>query len=187
MEEPKTKMYLIVSFILNFCLTFTLIWTVSILFIVGYLRVPSTGGCLVGGDSSQKTLFNNLKDNPDANVASDDTDSGLGADDTVPQETWNIEQTVDVNDSGFLTKGFYAPFGYDVKLTVMNSGMKPHSFVLEDFSVDTGDIAPGASKVVDFKLPNDLNSRMQEKVYNFYSGSDGDKANGFGGVLIISE
>ena len=155
MDDPKTKTFLIISFVLNFCLTFALIWAVGVLFFISMTRVDTAQSCVFPSSSDDMISL---------------------------KETANAERAVsiEVNDAGFLNKGFQMYSSDNVIVTVFNSGQNSHSFVVSDLGLDTGLISAGETKSIKI---NGLEER--DAMYNYTSGVGGDRANGFGGVIMV--
>lgn len=169
MEEKKMELYLIMSFVINFCAAFILIWTVGLLF---YIEVGSFNRAKCGNAAYQNiNPFEQLrmedeKDTQEPDVAKSESEP----------EIINVE----VNDNGFLSKGFQASSFNAVTIVFVNNGTKAHSFVIDELDVDSGAVESGQTKTITIRsLP------QENKVYNFYSGVSGDREAGFSGLMMV--
>lgn len=170
-------MYLLLSFILNFCLTFSLIYVVSILFFLGIGRSDNASRCPI---YSSGFPFDNMQFEDEKESGGRIEEGDDAADDS--DEDFEVEESVEINDLGFTIKGFQVWASDIVNITVSNTGSKAHSFVIDELNIDSGIIGAGESKLVRIEsLPN------EEKIYNFYSNASDDKANGFGGIMLVSK
>ena len=169
MEEKKAELYLVLSFIINFCVAFTLIWTVGILFILE-----------VGGASKKEcgsTAYKNF--NPFEQLRAEDESSAQKTE-TKDSEGDSDIVSVDVNDNGFLSKGFQVNSSDQITIIFANKGAKAHSFVIDEMDIDSGAVESGQTKTITIS-----NLPQENKVYNFYSGVNGDKELGFSGLMMV--
>lgn len=147
------------SFALNFCLTFAMIWTAGILFFISVAKTNSAPqSCVLPPASDKSGIIE------------------LSAEDKGVERAVSIE----VNDAGFLTKGVQVRANDTVNFTVLNSGSNPHSFVIGDLGVNTGLISPGGTGTA-------TASGLKEQMYIFSSDAGDDKKNGFGGIMMVLE
>ena len=164
MEEKKASLYLLLSFILNFCLTFTIIWTLGILL---YLNMRL--------DDVSMKCSGSLKSN--APVVMDKTGTFRPGDQAVKTEK-NID--IEVNDNGFVNNSFKVTTNDDVTITLRNTGTKPHSFKIDELGVDSMIVEAGGFKMFTVgSLPT------KNAVYNFYSSAPSDELSVFSGELTV--
>ncbi len=164
MEEKKASLYLLLSFILNFCLTFTIIWTLGILL---YLNMRL--------DDVSMKCSGPLK----SNAAVVDKTGTLQPGDQVVKTEKNID--IEVNDNGFVNNSFRVTTNDEVAITLRNTGTKPHSFKIDDLGVDSTIVEAGGFKMFTIgSLPN------RNAVYNFYSNVPSDELSVFSGELTVA-
>ena len=77
--------------------------------------------------------------------------------------------TIRLTDDGFDPAVIQATSGHDLTVTLVNTGSRPHAFVLEDFGIDV-QLPPGASEAVTLH-PGD---RGDSVTYTFASDAPGD-------------
>jgi hypothetical protein len=87
---------------------------------------------------------------------------------------------LEITDNGFSNTGL-SFFGNDkLVLNIKNSGTKPHSFVVNELQINSGDIAPGQIKEIKIDaLPN------VSALYRYYSNSGDDTKETFNGSIIL--
>lgn len=85
--------------------------------------------------------------------------------------------TIQLTDEGFDPARIQATNNTDMSVTLVNTGTRPHAFVLEDFGVDV-ELAPDESETLVLTLKGgDANS------HDFYSDAPGDEC--MQGALIF--
>jgi azurin len=77
--------------------------------------------------------------------------------------------TITLTDQGFDPATIQATSGHDLTITLINTGARPHAFVLEEFAIDV-ELPPGASETITIS-PGD---RGDAVTYVFASDSPGD-------------
>lgn len=160
MEEKKVSLYLLLSFILNFCLTFTIIWTLGILL---YLNIkldeirsacPKCASCSVAAPKVEEPVI-------------------------VARTQKSID--IEVSDNGFTNNSIAANTTDDVTIVLRNTGTKPHSFVIDDLGLDSQLVEGGNFKVI---VVDSLPERTA--AYTFYSNAPDDEVGVFSGVLNVT-
>jgi len=89
-----------------------------------------------------------------------------------------VEVTVVATDFKFTPNEFSVKKGEDIHLTFKNDGNMPHTFVI-DGVVDSGLVAPGESKLVEFDAPATAGE------YQYYCSVIGHKESGMTGTLNV--
>ena len=158
-----------ISFIVNFCAIFTLIFTFGLLI----LRDA------IGSDMAQATVSEALCDSScDCAAESKDQPAVLFPVTAGQPNEGSIKITMD--DGGYLQDRFVlSPEGTKM-LEITNKGVNAHSFVIDELAIDSGVIEPGQTRTIA------LDSLPDEPLdYIFYSNlSDDDKEN-FSGVFAV--
>lgn len=168
MDEKKANLYLILSFILNFCLTFTIIWTLGILLYMNMHNEEMWRSC------GSRNDFAAVKDNGNTEPADDDL---VALTEPEPRVV-----DIEIKDNGYANNSFEFGFGEEVTFTLRNTGLKPHSFVIDELSVDSGLIEGGNFRVVKIEaLPSN------EATYTFHSNASGDEPGVFSGVITVKD
>ena len=87
---------------------------------------------------------------------------------------------IEITDDGFANKGFQSIGGDKIVFSIKNSGSKPHSLVIEELNVDSGEIKAGEEKEIAIdSLPD------ESKSYSFYSATADDSKDNFSGILMV--
>jgi hypothetical protein len=156
------------SFIVNFCATFMLVFTLGMLMLANMV-----------GESALATVSEPLTDNKCAcrDKISNKPAVLFPVSAGEPSEG-NIKLVVD--DSGYLDKELILSAVGTKMLEVINKGVNPHSFVIDGMMIDSGVIKPGESKTIALEsLSGDSQS------YSFYSNLPGDNKEKFSGVFVV--
>jgi len=100
--------------------------------------------------------------------------------DTLPGRLVSVpnDVTIQLTDEGFDPASIQTTNNSDLTIRLMNTGSRPHSFILEDFEVDI-ELAPGESKTITLE-PVDLGDAV---THHFVSDAPGDVC--MSGVLIL--
>jgi|GEM_PF-1428517 hypothetical protein len=87
---------------------------------------------------------------------------------------------IEITDDGFVNKGFQSTGNDSIVFSIKNSGAKPHSLVIKELNVDSGEIKAGEEKEIAINnLPD------ESKSYSFYSATAGDSKDNFSGILMV--
>jgi len=97
----------------------------------------------------------------------------VGADN--PNEA-TIKLTMD--DAGYVQKQLDTALSSSRLVQITNNGVNPHSFVIDELGIDSGEISPGQSKTLRLENMDDAVS------YFYYSSVAGDTREKFSGVLM---
>lgn len=158
MEEKKISLYLLLSFILNFCLTFTIIWTLGILL---YLNIR-------------------LDDMQSACPRCPDCAMAAKADKPAAKTPRSVD--IEVTDNGFANNAFQFSANEDITVVIRNTGVNPHSFVIDSLGLNSGIVEAGNFRVVAAGSFPD-----KSETYTFYSDAPGDEIGVFSGVFQVSD
>jgi hypothetical protein len=90
------------------------------------------------------------------------------------------EETIKVvmDDGGYATREVNVALSSSRFVDVVNKGVNPHSFVIDEIGIDSGAIAPGETKRVALE-----NLNADAKNYTFYSNIGTDNRESFSGVI----
>ena len=167
MAEKQNNKWIVITFAVNFCLTLTTLYLVGIMFWVGLVKYNPMGqiGAQQLAQCEQQVAASQtqVQDQQPTNLA----------------EPVVTQKTINVNDTGFVTKAFSENAGDSPVVTIVNAGSAAHSFVIDELKVDSGDIAAGQTKDIQLGVLPDVG-----KNYTFYSNSSGDDKNNFSGVMM---
>jgi hypothetical protein len=160
MEEKKVSLYLLLSFVLNFCLTFTIIWTLGILL---YLNIRLD------------EIRSSCPKCPSCDAVAPGTEDPAA----VQKTPKSID--IEVNDNGFTNNSFQAADTDDITVILRNTGTMPHSFVIDDLGLNSQLVEAGNFKVI---VIDSLPERTAS--YTFYSNAPRDEVGVFSGVLNVT-
>lgn len=83
--------------------------------------------------------------------------------------------TIEITDEGFIPETFASAVGRDIRITLKNSGSRPHNFTIEKLDIDIN-LKPGETRVVPLDAPN-------LGAYPYTSDLPGDE--GISGIMTI--
>jgi Cupredoxin-like domain len=173
MDNDNIPAYIKILFVMN---SIALIGVLILAFYVtnrDYIRPAASDGKVAIDTSKNIDLENGEQDQkPASEQKAEDGDAA--------QTDISKIFAVEIGDEGFVNKGFQAVGGEKIVFSVKNSGSKPHSLVIDELSVDSGEIeAGGAKEITVDQLPD------ESKSYTFYSQTEGDSKDDFSGILMV--
>ena len=83
-----------------------------------------------------------------------------------------------MDDAGYVQKQLDIVLSSSRLVQITNNGVNPHSFVIDELGIDSGEISPGQSKTLRLENMDDAVS------YFYYSSVAGDTREKFSGVLM---
>lgn len=89
---------------------------------------------------------------------------------------------LEINDLGFFPAEIKISSNKISRISVINSGKKPHSLVIDELNIDLGIIYPAETR--EFVIAQDF---TESKSYVFYSNAEDDNPEIFKGNLIITK
>jgi hypothetical protein len=97
-----------------------------------------------------------------------------------PSEARNVvgRVTIELTDRGFIPSRLENAVNSDIKITLVNSGTRPHTFTIDELDVDVM-VQPGERTTFTLESPPRL------KQYVYYSNTPEDKALGMMGIMTI--
>jgi len=174
MKNLKTKKIdkaVAVGFAANFCAVFSLIYVVGLLLVANIFGGPQAGLAAVS-------------------IPVQESCSCKGADETCaisslpavlfPVSADNPNEAaikLSMDDTGYLQKELNISLSSSRRVQISNNGVTPHSFVIDELGIDSGDIAPGQSKILGLENLADGTS------YVYYSKTGSDAREKFSGTV----
>jgi hypothetical protein len=172
-NKNKNKLE-IISFAVNFCAVFSLIYIVALLLIIN----------VFGGS---KSALANLSQSLQGSCSNVSADSNRSAALTVlfpvsVDDSQNGSIKVVMDDAGYAQKKLDITFAGPKMIEITNKGINPHSFVIDGLKIDSGAINSGQTATIA------LESLSKEiKNYTYYSNIAGDDKEIFNGIMGISK
>ncbi|MFL5758870.1 MAG: cupredoxin domain-containing protein [Thermomicrobiales bacterium] len=96
-----------------------------------------------------------------------------------PSEARNVvgHLRMELTDRGFIPSRFECAINEDIVITLVNTGVRPHTFTIDELKVDVS-LNPGETKSVTIRPP-----RLAH--YTYYSATPEDRARGMQGIMTI--
>lgn len=179
LKTKKSDRSITISFFINFCSVFALIVTVGML-----LLVDTFGGNRQGLASASMPLQNKSACVPAGDAKTDEIPSGI-PNVLFPESSNDPSEAVTkitVDDGGWTPNRIDLSLVSARTLEITNAGVNPHSFVIDGAGIDSGEIAPGATKTM---VLNNLSEDVKD--YTYYSNIDSAGKGKFSGIISVSK
>ena len=171
-KRKKNDKVTMINFGVLFCTVFSLIYVVGLLLVAGFAR---------GGQAGLASLQGSLQNCNNSEFTTGD-DAIVTPTMVAPDNANNIGSgtIISIDDGGFGVKQVDLALSGPMILVVKNQGVNPHSFVIDELQINSGEIAPGQAKSIVLKdLP------MEPRTYDFYSNIGKDNGSQFGGTITV--
>lgn len=173
-KNKKIDKSTIVSFGVNFCAVFSLIYTVALLLIANMAGSNSPAVASLSASLPNKCSCDNSSNtiSPESNVLFPVPSDELG----------EASERVVMDDGGYVQKRLEVSLSGPRTIIVENKGVNTHSFVIDGLKIDSGLIIPGEEKTI---VLENLPEVTQN--YTYYSNVSGDNKESFNGVIVVTE
>jgi hypothetical protein len=170
-KHKKIDKASMISFAVNFCAVFSLIYVVALLLVANMLGDRRAAMAAVSKPlqpcSCEDRCASVPSGHPDILVSSSGAENAVVA-------------TLTVDDGGFWPKQVSIPASGAPSVKIENRGVNDHSFVIDELSVNSGPIKPGQAQTIILENISD-----DAPSYDFYSDTTGDGGQNFGGSIMI--